>query len=122
MTNLAPQLLQSIDEGKITASRLLWSVYTSFLADHWVAIVIFLAAIFSIALVKAFSGYWAMLGRVLYNSLYFGTLFIIGLIKGPEVFVSWYFEMFCVILLYPVCYFLVGRILDFSGVMRRTNY
>lgn len=94
----------------------------SFLTVHWMAVVMFLTIIFVIALVRAFSGSWAMLGRVLYNSLYFGTLFIIGLIKGPEVFVNWYFEVFCVILLYPICYFLVGRVLDFLGVTRRINY
>lgn len=117
--NLIPQLLQSIDEGKRMAYRSLWDVYMSFLTEHWAAIAILLIVIFIVAIVRAFTGYWAMLGKALYNFLYFGILFVIGLFKGPEVFVSEYFDLLCLALLYPICYFTVGKILDWLGVRSR---
>ena len=119
MDSALQQMLQSIDQGTRNGYRMAWDVYMSLLARHWLVVTIILSAILIIALVRAFAGYWGMLGRVLYNYLYFGTLFVIGLIKGPEVFVSEYFEIICAIILYPVCYFVVGVILERSGLRRR---
>lgn len=113
------QILQSIDEGTKAGYRWVWDAYMSLLADHWLAVTIILTVILTMAVIRAFSGHWGMLGRVLYNYLYFGTLLVVGLIKGPEVFVSEYFEIFCLLLLYPVCYFLVGFILNWLGVRKR---
>lgn len=115
------QLLQSVDEGKMIAYRSLWDVCMTFLSEHWVVIAIFLAIVYVTAIVRAFFGYWGMLGSVLYHSLFLGILFVIGLIWGPEVFVSNYIGIWLA-LLYFVCYFMVGRILDWTGLRRRGYY
>ena len=118
MGDLIDNMLKSIDEGTRQAYRMLWDIFMSSLEQHWLAVLIVLAIVFLIALTLAFMGRWGMLGSVLYNYLYFGILFIVGLIKGPEIFVSEYFEIACAIILYPVCYFAVGIILDKLGVRK----
>ncbi len=88
------------------------------LAQHWIAILVGLLAIFVVALVRAFvTGRWAMLGSVVYNYLYFGTLFLIGSIWGPELFANDYFKIVLVIL-YVVCFILTGKFLSKIGVRR----
>lgn len=117
--DLIPWMLLTFDDATRQAYRMIWSAFISFTVEHWIAISIVLVVIFLIALAQALAGYWGMLGSVLYNYLYFGILFMVGLVKGPEVFVSEYFEIVCLFLLYPVCYFIVGRILDAFGLRRR---
>jgi len=63
------------------------------------------------------TGRWGWLGSVLYNYLYFGTLFVIGLIWGPEIFANDYFEI-ALVILYIVCFSLVGVILTKTGLRR----
>ncbi len=111
--------LQAINEATKKTYRMYWSFLISFLKEHWILTTAILILILVIAIIRAFGGYWGMLGSVLYNYLYFGILFMIGLINGSDVFASEYFEIICAIILYPICYFTVGRILDKLGVMRR---
>ena len=101
-------LLNAIDEGTKQTARMLWSILISFLLEHWIAVLVVLFAIFIFALVRAFAtGRWAMLGSITYNYLYFGILFIIGLIFGPELFANDYFKIVLVIL-YVTCFILTG--------------
>ena len=81
---------------------------------------IMIGILLTIAFALALMGRWGMLGSVLYHYLYFGILFVVGLIKGPEIFVSEYFEIACAIILYPICYFTVGTILDKTGIHKRS--
>jgi hypothetical protein len=111
-------LLSAIDEGTKQAARMLWSILTSFLLEHWIAVFVGLFGIFIFALVRAFATRrWAMLGSVTYNYLYFGTLFLIGTIWGPEVFANDYFKIVLVIL-YIVCFILTGKFLSKIGLHR----
>jgi hypothetical protein len=96
-----------------------WNALISFLHQHWMAVIIILAAVFITALIRALMGRWGMLGSVLYNYLYFGILFVVGLVWGSDVFVSDYLHLACTAILWPVCYFLVGWILDKSGLRER---
>lgn len=109
---LFPWILNLFDDSVKSAYHMIWGGFIWFVMEYWISITIVLALIFIIALGKALTGSWGMLGGVLYNYLYFGILFCVGLIKGPEVFVSEYFEVACAIILYPTCYLLVGKILD----------
>lgn len=112
-------LLNAIDEGNKQAAHWLWDGLQTFLIAHWLLFIGGLFLLFVIATFKAMMGRWGSLGSLLYNFFYFGTLYIIGLIWGPEVFVNDLFNAACAIILYPVCYLLVGWILDKTGLRRR---
>ncbi len=105
-------LFNGIDEGLKQGAHMLWNILIFFLKEHWLAVLIIFFLIFVTVTVKAMTGRWGSLGSFLYNILYFGILFIIGLVWGPEVFVSDYFNAAMTVILYPTCYFLVGIILD----------
>jgi hypothetical protein len=116
--NTVNMFLNAVDEGTKQAARIFWDILKSFLIDHWLAVIVVLFIILVIAIFRAIMGRWGMLGHVLYNYLYFGVLFVIGLIWGPEVFVNNFFNVACTIIFYPVCYIVVGLILDKVGVRR----
>jgi hypothetical protein len=109
-------VLNAADEAAKEVARLLWSALLSFLAQHWLAAMGLLFLVFVFATLKAMMGRWGTLGSVLYNFIYFGILFIIGLIWGPEVFLNDFFKAACAVILYPICYLAVGIILDKTGV------
>lgn len=111
-------LLNAIDEGTKQAARMLWNILTTFLSEHWLAVLLVLFVVFVAVTLKAMMGRWGSLGSFLYNFFYFGTLLVIGLIWGPEVFVDDYFNAACAVILYPICYVLSGMILDKMGVRR----
>jgi hypothetical protein len=67
-------------------------------------------------------GRWGSLGSLLYNFFYFGTLYIIGLLWGPEIFVDDLFNAACAVVLYPACYLLVGYILERTGLKARRPF
>jgi len=113
-----PWMIQEFGVATAKAFRMIWDIGMTYLAEHWIALIVGLVLIFVIALVRAFiTGRWAMLGSVTYNYLYFGTLFIIGLIFGPELFANNYFIIFLVVL-YVICFILTGRFLSKIGVRR----
>lgn len=116
MTNL---LLENIDKGMKQGAHMLWDILIFFLKGHWLGFLILLFVIFISVTLKAMMGRWGGLGSFLYNLFYFGTLFIIGSIWGPEVFVNDYFNAACTVILYPICYYITGVILDGTGVQRR---
>lgn len=109
-------LMKAIDEGTKQAYHMLWDALISFLSEHWIAVLIVLTVVLAIAVVKAIMGRWGMLGSVLYHYLYFGILFLVGLIWGSDIFVSNWFSVACTIILYPICYFVVGIILEKTGL------
>ncbi len=99
-----------LNKGMESAANLFWHTITNLILEYWLPILIGYLIILTIAIIKLLSGRWGMFGSLLYHTLYFGILFIIGLIKGPTLFINAYFEVFCAILLYPFCY-LVTRII-----------
>jgi len=115
---LIPQMLQDFDEATKQAYRMIWNILVTFLWQHWIAVIVVLGLILIAAFLRALTGRWGMLGSVLYNYFYFGALFIIGLIWGPEVFANDYFKLVLVIL-YIVCFLFVGWILRETGLRRR---
>ena len=116
MVSGIPQMLA---HATAQAYRMIWNAVIPELLHNWltVIIVLFVFLLFSIA-VAAISGRWGMLGSVLYHYLYYGFLFLIGLIWGPEVFANDYFDIVLTIL-YLVCYSIVGVILVQMGYKRR---
>ena len=114
------QLLDSINQSMENETKqavgMLWSVFLSYLTAHWLAIIAILFVIFVALTIKAMMGRWGSLGSFIYNFLYFGTLLIIGLIWGPEVFLGDFFKAACTVLLYPICYLITGFILKKMGV------
>ena len=93
-----------------------WDIFMSTIKEHWLLILSILFGLLIISIIIALMGEWGFFGSLMYNYLYFGVLFILGLIKGSEVFLNEYFEFFCILLLYPVCYKIVGIILDKTGL------
>lgn len=106
-------------EGEKIAVRMLWNGLMPILRGNWIMILGIIFVIFVIFTFKAMLGRWGSLGSFLYNFFYFGTLLVIGLIWGPEVFVGDFFKATCTAILYPVCYWLSGYIMDRMGVRRR---
>jgi len=98
------QSLQSLAEGpKILVpiltetARLLLSSYLEYI----------LIIILFTALTKILAG---RIGSLIYNTIYFGILFVIIAVKGFEILFNPYFDFIC-LLLYGVSYYLTGRIL-----------
>jgi len=58
-----------------------------------------------------------MLGSVLYNYFYFGILFVITLIFGPDVFANDWFKI-VLFIIYVVCFISVGKLLKKAGIRR----
>lgn len=115
---LIPWMIQQYGIATAKAFRMIWDIGMTYFAQHWIAVLLVLLGVFVVALVRAFiTGRWAMLGSVVYNYLYFGTLFVIGLIWGPELFANDYFKIVLVIL-YIVCFVITGRFLSKIGVRR----
>lgn len=115
---LVPWMIQQFGIATAKAFRMIWDIGMTYFVQHWIAVLIGLFAIFIFALLRAFAtGRWAMLGSVTYNYLYFGTLFIIGLIFGPELFANDYFKIVFVIL-YITCFIFTGKFLSKIGVRR----
>ncbi len=116
--NIINIIFNGINEGKKEAAQILWDILISFFHQY---ILFFLAIVISLLIfsfTKAVLGRWGMLGSVLYNILYFGILFIVGSIWGPSIFVSNYFHLACTVVLYPICYQIVGFILNTTGLRR----
>ena len=114
------QMLDSIsrgvEDGTKQAVHILWTALLSNLTAHWLVIIIILFAVFVALTLKAMMGRWGSLGSFIYNFLYFGTLLIIGLIWGPNVFLGDFFKAACTAILYPVCYLITGYILERTGL------
>lgn len=107
--------LNTIQEATIKDIKIAWNLGISYLLAHvWIIIGILIIVLFY-ALFRSFLGHWWVLGSVLYNYLYFGSLLIIGLIWGPEIFVGTYIDI-GLFFLYVLCFIAVGKILKKIGV------
>ncbi len=114
---LIPWIIQQFGIATAEACRMVWDMGMAYLAQHWVGVLVILFAILLYAIFRAVLGHWWILGSVLYNYFYFGALFVVGLIWGPEIFANDYFKIFLV-LLYIACFTLVGKILTKTGLKR----
>jgi hypothetical protein len=112
-------LTTGIAEATAHTYRMFWEILLSFLAQHLLAtfavlVFVLLAAIVEYLIIRR----WAALGSVLYNYFYFGILFLIGAIFGPEVYANDYFPLVATIV-YLISFSIVGFILVTTGVKRR---
>jgi len=96
----------------------IWNALISFLINNWLLILILLIAVFIVAVIVAFSRGPRLLYKVIYNYLYFGIIFIIGLVYGSDIFVNNYFSLICIIVLYPACYLLTRLISEKIGIKK----
>ena len=113
-------LMNGVAEATIHTYRVFWEILLSFLAQHWLATLGAMIAILIYAIARfLITGRWRVLGSVLYNYFYFGILFVIGLIGGPELYANDYFPIIATIV-YIVSFSIVGFILLTTGV--RTHY
>lgn len=115
---MVEMMIQSSEGGSKWAARMLWDVLITFLVENWVWVFLGLFAVFILVSFKATLGRWGSLGSFLYNFFYFGTLFVFGLIWGPEIFTEDIFNAACAVILYPICFFLVRFILDKTRLRR----
>lgn len=113
-------LLASADDGARFGVRMLWTALITLLAEHWLLIMGGTIFIFLVLTVDAYlMGRWGSLGSFIYNIVYFGILFAVGLISGPEVFLNDTLKLVCTLILYPICFAITGLILSKMGVRRR---
>jgi hypothetical protein len=128
LKQLVTEVMNIFEEGTKDGVRMVWSWLIDFLAHHWLLSIGILFLVFTFVSLKALLGRWGSLYSFTYNCLYFGTLFVVGLIAGPEIFLNDIFNAICAIVLYPVCYYLVGYIWDYTpfgrnaGRPRRVNF
>lgn len=107
---MVTMLMDTIDKATKDAYHQLWNILISQIKEHWGFFLIILFIVLLFAFIRyLITGRWAMLGSVIYNYLYFGILFIIGLIFGPEVFANDYFKIVLAIL-YLFCFAMVGKL------------
>ena len=107
--------LNTIQEATIKDIQIAWSWAMSYLLAHLWIVISILLIVLVYAVFRAFMGHWWVLGSVLYNYLYWGSLLIFGLIWGPEIFASTYVDI-GLFILYVLCYVAVGRILNKTGL------
>lgn len=112
---------KAFNNAELHDVRLFWLILLSMLKAHWIAIVITLVILFVVSILLALMGRWRMFGSLLYNFLYFGTLLLVGLIFGPDIFSNNYFDIFT-FMLYITCFILVGISLNKMGFRKHRKY
>ena len=118
LKDFTPWMIEQFGIATAKVFRMLWDIGMTYLAQHLVVVLSGLLVLFLFTLVRAvITGRWGMLGSIIYNYLYFGTLFIIGSIWGPEVFANDYFKI-VLLLLYITCFIITGKILRKTGIRR----
>lgn len=105
------EIFDAFGNAQKDAYQILWDNLISFLLDNWLPVIGVLLLILIVSFVIALFGRWGMFGSVLYNYLYWGTLFIVGLIFGPKIFANIFVDILLVVL-YVICFRLVGKILE----------
>jgi uncharacterized membrane protein AbrB (regulator of aidB expression) len=113
-----PVVINAFEESHRRAVVMLWSLLMSFLADNWSWVTAILVGILVLSAIQAFTTrWWGWFGSVLYNYAFFGTMFLIGLLVGPEFFASIWHDIVGVIL-YPACFLAIRWILINAGLYR----
>lgn len=112
--NLIGSIPGILKKGTADGVKLLWGAIIPDLIKHWQFWMGVYFTIFFVATFEHMLGRWGTLGSILYNTFYFGTLFILGLVLGPQIFINDVFKVACTVILYPVCYLLTGWLLDIT--------
>jgi len=85
---------------------------------HWLLIAGIFVATLVFFFLLALIGDWGSLYGLMYWTLYTAVVFVVGLIWGPEVFVSDIYHAIYLIAIWPVCYWVTGWIWDRFGFRR----
>jgi len=112
---IPPDFLQNIIASStvlgIEVAKSILIVFWTSLQPYRFYIVALAFLLFIIASVKAMLGRTGMLGSLLYHVFYFGILAVIIWIKGLKILLNPFFDLI-VFILYNVCYWLTGIILQ----------
>lgn len=103
-------LFQAINDAQVQAYQALWDGLILFISSNWLSVVGLLLFFLIASFIKAINGRWGMFGSIAYNYLYWGILFVAGLIFGPKIFANTFIDILY-FLLYLGCYWLVGKLL-----------
>ncbi|MDD4412750.1 MAG: hypothetical protein PHR00_03850 [Patescibacteria group bacterium] len=109
-TEVVKYLFKIISDAQVQAYQALWDGLILFLSSNWLSVTGILLFLLVVSFIKAINGRWGMFGSIAYNYLYWGILFVSGLIFGPKIFANTYVDI-VYFLLYLLCYWLVGRFL-----------
>lgn len=110
-------LLNTIQEALLKDIKIFWNWGISYLSDHLWLVIAILLIVLVYAVFRALMGHWWVLGSVLYTYLYWGSVLIIGLVFGPEIFTTTYIDI-GLFILYILCFIAVGKILNKTGLRR----
>ncbi len=117
--DLVSMMFKAMDDGTKTAYHMMWDMLLYFLIHDWLLVLGLLTFFLVIATTEfLFTGRWAMLGSVLYNYCYYGLLFLVGLIFGPEVFANYWIDLL-LFAIYAVSFAWIGIILTQIGIRHR---
>lgn len=109
-TEIINGLFKVFNDAQVQAYQALWDGLILFLSSNWLSVVGLLMFFLVVSFIKAINGRWGMFGSIAYNYLYWGILFIAGLIFGPKIFANTFIDILY-FLLYLLCYWLVGKFL-----------
>lgn len=116
---IVSQIPQLFDNALKGAYRMMWDLLINFLTHNWLLVLGLLTLFLVLAIIELFlTGRWAMLGRVLYSYTYYGILFLVGLVFGPEIFANDWVALL-LLLVYAVSFVWVGVVLNRTGIRRR---
>lgn len=116
-TDVVQYLFKVINDAQVQAYQALWDGLILFLSSNWLLVAGLLLFLLIVSFIKAINGRWGMFGSVAYNYLYWGILFISGLVFGPKIFANTFIDILYFIL-YLLCYWLVGKLLRKSNFKR----
>lgn len=110
-TDIIQYLFKVINDSQAQAYQALWDGLILFLSSNWLSVTGLLLFFLAASFIRALNGRWGMFGSIAYNYLYWGILFVAGLIFGPKIFANMLIDILLFIL-YIICYRLVGKILN----------
>ncbi|KJJ39878.1 hypothetical protein MB09_01530 [Aequorivita vladivostokensis] len=110
MTTLE-QFVQLLINLPINTINFLWSIINPIIKENWMFISIVIIIFLNIAMLKfLLTQRWGTLGSLLYNTFYFGIIYLIINTFGPEIILEDYFKTI-LILAYVAGFFLTRIIL-----------
>lgn len=115
---LIPWMFQIFDEATRKAYHMLWDMLIAFLVANWGWVLVGLVVILLFAFFEYLAtGRWATLGSVLYTYIYYGFLFLAGLVFGPELFANDWIKLLLLVV-YVVSFLWVRMILNGTGIRK----
>lgn len=104
-------------QGMEMGVRMAWDRFFSpLLKEHWLAVILVTVSLFVFAIIKAKMGQWGSLGSFLYWFFYAMFVLPICWFWDPAILVSDVYHMLYLLALWPLCYWLSGRIMYLIGV------